>query len=114
MNTPPALTVYRRLGALLFEEAVQATGLAPGVLGLRLREELSRPTLTAPTLRAWRRGTKAVPLAALLATCRIAGIRPGSVVAKVLAGAKDGDDDAEVTELLELLQGFPAAPGVRR
>jgi hypothetical protein len=113
VNTP-ALTVYRRLGARLFEEAVQATGLAPGALGARLRDELARPTLTAPTLRAWRRGTKAVPLAALLATCRIAGVRPGSVVARVLAGAKDLGDEPDVIGMLELLEGLPAASGVRR
>jgi hypothetical protein len=113
MTTTPAITVYRRLGARLFEEAVQATGLAPGVLGLRLREELSRPTLTAPTLRAWRRGTKAVPLAAFLATCRIAEIRPGSVVAKVLATSKDGAEDTELLDLLFELQAAPALAGAR-
>lgn len=107
------MTVYRRLGAQLFEEAVQASGLAPGVLGARLREELSRPTLTAPTLRAWRRGNKAVPLAAFLATCRIANVRPGSVVAKVLATSREQVGDDELVELLVDLQTAPALPGAR-
>lgn len=113
MSTTPPLTVYRRLGARLFEEAVQASGLSPSALGARLRDELSRPTLTAPTLRAWRRGTKAVPLAAFLATCRIAGIRPGSVVAKVLATSKEQADDSELLDLLLELQAAPALAGAR-
>jgi len=83
----------------MFEEAAQATGLAPGALGARLREELSRPTLTAPTLRAWRRGNKAVPLAAFLATCRIAGIRPDAIAARMAAAAA-GAPDAALAELL--------------
>ncbi len=102
------MTVYRRLGAVLFEEAVQATGLAPGVLGARLRAELSRPTLTAPTLRAWRRGNKAVPLAAFLATCRIAGVRPAAVVAKVAAETKVKTGGREMVELLSELAGADA------
>ena len=113
VNTTPPITVYRRLGAALFEEAAQATGLTPGMLGARLRVELSRPTLTAPTLRAWRRGTKAVPLAALLATCRIANIRPGTVVAKVAAAAEEEPADPELVELLVALQNAPAIAGVR-
>ena len=115
MNTTPPLTVYRRLAAVLFETAVQATGLAPGVLGARLREELSRPTLTAPTVRAWRRGNKAVPFAAFLATCRIANVRPGSVVAKVTALAKSGEvQDGDLLELLLLLADSPPIAGSRR
>ena len=113
MSATPSLTVYRRLGARLFEEAVQASGLAPGVLGSRLRDELSRPTLTAPTLRAWRRGNKAVPLAAFLATCRIANIRPGSVVARVLATSPNGAEDADLLALLLELQSAPVLPGAR-
>src|SRR5579872_3531782 len=99
VTTSPPITVYRRLGALMFEEAAQATGLAPGALGARLREELSRPTLTAPTLRAWRRGNKAVPLEAFLATCRIAGIRPDAIAARMAAAAA-GAPDAALAELL--------------
>ena len=115
MNTTPPLTVYRRLGAVLFETAVQATGLAPGVLGARLRVELSRPTLTAPTVRAWRRGNKAVPFAAFLATCRIANVRPGSVVAKVTTLAKSGEvEDGELLELLLLLADAPPIAGSGR
>lgn len=113
MTATPSLTVYRRLGAQLFEEAVQASGLTPGVLGSRLRDELSRPTLTAPTLRAWRRGNKAVPLAAFLATCRIANVRPGSVVARVLATSKEQGDDAELLELLVELQAAPTLARAR-
>lgn len=92
----------------MFEAAAQATGLAPGALGVRLREELSRPTLTAPTLRAWRRGTKAVPLAALLATCRIAGVRPDAIAARVTAGAAGETADGELKELLREL--YSAGP----
>jgi len=97
------LTVYRRLGAVLFEEAVRATGLTPGAMALRLRAELARPTLTAPTLRAWRRGNKAVPLAAFLAVCRIAGVRPATIVEKVTAQASQ-DADAELLQLLKELE----------
>ena len=113
VKTTPPITVYRRLGARLFEEAVQATGLPVGALGARLRAELSRPTLTAPTLRAWRRGNKAVPLAAFLATCRIANVRPGSVVAKVAGMAEGGLDDPELLELLTQLSSAPPIAGLR-
>jgi len=114
VNRTPPLTVYRRLGAVLFETAIQATGLAPGVIGARLREELSRPTLTAPTVRAWRRGTKAVPFAAFLATCRIANVRPGSVVAKVTTLAKTGEiEDGELLDLLLVLGSAPPIAGSR-
>lgn len=100
---------------MLFETAAQATGLAPGALGARLREELSRPTLTAPTLRAWRRGSKAVPLAAFLATCRIANIRPASVLTK-LQGLTDTDltEDQDLVELLQFLQAAPPIARTRR
>lgn len=100
VNITPPLTVYRRLGALLFEEAIKVTGLTPGAMGLRLREELARPTLTAPTMRAWRRGNKAVPLAAFLAVCRIAELSPGDFLAQMADGA-DGIEDGEVVELLK-------------
>jgi hypothetical protein len=114
LKTTPALTVYRRLAALLFEEAVGATGLSPGQLGLRLREELSRPTLTAPTLRAWRRGNKAVPFAAFLATCKIANVRPGSVVARLTDLAEVGIDDSELVELLLELRRLPPVARLSR
>ena len=113
VKTTPPITVYRRLGALLFEEAVRATGLPVGALGAKLRIELSRPTLTAPTLRAWRRGNKAVPLAAFLATCRIANIRPGSVVAKVTGMARGDLDDAELLDLLTQLSSAPPIADAR-
>lgn len=101
MEITPPLTIYRRLGALIFEEAVRATGLPPGALGLRLRDELNRPTLTAPTLRAWRRGSKAVPLAAFLAVCRIANVQPAEFVSRIAGTGTSVEKD--LADLLQLL-----------
>lgn len=81
------------------------TGLTPGAIGLRLREELARPTLTAPTMRAWRRGNKAVPLAAFLAVCRIAQVSPADFINKMAEDA-GGIEYGDLAELLQELVNY--------
>lgn len=74
------LSSYRSLGARLFNRAIEETGLTPIEMRAALRDRLLRPTLTAPTLRAWRRGNKPTPLAAFLAACHIADMRPADLI----------------------------------
>lgn len=100
-----ALSLYRQVGARLFDRAARETGMTPIQLRTALKVALLRPTLTAPTLRAWRRGNKPVPLAALLAVCDLAGKRPAALVAMLRAEAKAGgtDLDGDFARLLERL-----------
>ena len=97
----PALSVYRRLGARIFDRAARETGLTPTQLRAALTEALHRPTLTPPTLRAWRRGNKPVPLGALLAVCDLAGRKPFEILA-IMKG-DELFDDRDVRELLSRL-----------
>ena len=104
-DAQPLLSVYRRVGARLFDKAARETGLSPGVLGQELRVRLLRPTLTAPTLRAWRRGNKPAPLAAFLACCALAGKRPDEVLRLLeleLSQNADGIDEEGKTLLSQL------------
>ena len=92
------LSVYRRLGARVFDRAARETGLTPTQLRAALTDSLNRPTLTAPTLRAWRRGNKPVPLAALLAVCDIARRKPTEILAMMR-----GDEPLDENDVRELL-----------
>lgn len=98
-----ALSVYRRVGARMFDRAAVDTGLTPTELRMALRVALSRPTLTSPTLRAWRRGTKPVPAAALLAVCDLAGKRPAEIVDRLRKENSGGDFGKDGWELLARL-----------
>jgi hypothetical protein len=84
----------------MFDRAARETRLTPIQLRGALMERLLRPTLTAPTLRAWRRGNKPVPLAAMLAVCDLAGKRPNEIILMLKRdGEIDGDDAALLTRL---------------
>lgn len=96
----PELSVYRRLGARLFDRAIQETGLTPTEMRAELRTLLLRPTLTAPTLRAWRRGSKPTPLAAFLAVCHLAKLKPDQVFELLKQETRASELDEESLRLL--------------
>lgn len=70
-------TSHVQRAARAFDRACQLSGESNAELCRRLPALIGkRNVLSRQTLAAWRRGRRPVPMAAFLATCDLAGLRP--------------------------------------
>jgi len=68
--------------ARAFDRACQLTGLSSVALCRQLAPMIGKPNaLSRQTLLGWRRGKQPVPMAAFLAACDLAGLRPPLIFA---------------------------------